>query len=126
MKLSIDEKSAVPIFQQIIDGFERLILTGGLTEGSFLPSVREFAIGHSINPNTVSKAYQTLQTKSLVEAVRGLGLKVKKINSKAADQRCKVILEEKVSEIVALAKSLNISTEGLTELILQKTEGAKK
>lgn len=103
LALKIDTDSNVPLFQQIIDGLELQILMGNLKPGDFLPSVREFALAHSLNPNTVSKAYQLLQSQGLIEAIRGLGLKVSPMASKDAEKRKAEILEQKVAEISDLA-----------------------
>ncbi|MES2964016.1 MAG: GntR family transcriptional regulator, partial [Bdellovibrionota bacterium] len=65
----IDPTSQTPIFQQIVDELEKRILTGELSAGDFLPSVREFAVANSVNPNTIAKAYQQLQSLGLVESV---------------------------------------------------------
>jgi GntR family transcriptional regulator len=62
----IDAQSGVPIFKQIIDQIKRAIATGMLKPDEQLPTVRELAEEHSINPNTVAKAYQNLELLGLV------------------------------------------------------------
>jgi DNA-binding transcriptional regulator YhcF (GntR family) len=123
-KSFIDVNSETPIFQQIINETERQILVGELKEGDFLMSVREFATNHTINPNTVAKAYQNLQTMGLVESVRGKGLKVKKIKEKTASNRKEDLIKEKVMDLILVSNSLNISNSELIELI--KSLGRKK
>jgi GntR family transcriptional regulator len=119
-KSFIDAHSAVPIFQQIVDEIERNILTGELKEGDFLTSVREFAVKNTVNPNTVAKAYQMLQTLELVEPVRGLGLKVKKISEKQAAQRRRELLNEKFDELIRLATSLGITKDEIVQIISER------
>ncbi|MEZ4740979.1 MAG: GntR family transcriptional regulator [Bdellovibrionota bacterium] len=123
-KSFIDINSQIPIFQQIVNETERQILVGELRDGDFLISVREFASVHTINPNTVSKAYQLLQTMGLVEAIRGKGLKVKKIEDKIAASRKESILKERIFDLIQLSKALNISKHDLIEII--KANGEKK
>ena len=117
VKISIDGNSDSPIFQQIIDGLEGLILIGKIQEGEFLPSVREFAVQHSVNPNTVSKAYQVLQTMDVVEAVRGTGLKVKRLKASHTDHRRMEILKAKTKELMDLAQKLEVTPNELITLI---------
>lgn len=123
-KLVIDFNSQIPIFQQIVNEVERQILIGELKEDDFLTSVREFAVANTVNPNTVAKAYQILQTMELVESVRGKGLRVKKLKDKAATARRDDIISEKIAGLIQLAESLKISQDDLINLI--KTIGRKK
>ena len=123
-KIRIDFKSSTPIFQQIVNELERAILVGLVAEGSFLPSVREFAVANTVNPNTVAKAYQILQTMELAEVVRGKGLIVKKIKQKAADDRRDDLVQDKISELIKLGNSLHYSVDDLVQML--KNHGRKK
>ncbi|MEO0499150.1 MAG: GntR family transcriptional regulator [Pseudomonadota bacterium] len=67
-------QDARPIYLQIRDRIAAAILDGVYDVGEPLPSVRVLAAREHVNPLTVSKAYQELQTAGLVEARRGLGL----------------------------------------------------
>jgi GntR family transcriptional regulator len=66
-----------PIYRQLRDGVVHMILDGVLKEGDPLPSVRNVAAEHRVNPLTVLKAYQELVDEQLVETRRGLGMFVK-------------------------------------------------
>lgn len=66
-----------PIYQQLRDRTIASILSGELTEGDLLPSVRQVAVDLQINPLTVSKAYQGLVDEALVELQRGIGMRIK-------------------------------------------------
>ncbi len=66
-----------PIYRQLRDGVVAMILDGVLKEGDPLPSVRNVAAEHRVNPLTVLKAYQQLVDEELVETKRGLGMFVK-------------------------------------------------
>lgn len=61
-----------PIYRQIRDLIIDRILTLG--DGAMLPSVRALAAEAGVNPLTVAKAYQDLQTSGLVRAKKGVGL----------------------------------------------------
>ncbi len=62
----IDAKSGAPIFKQIIDQVKRAIATGMLKSDEQLPTVRELAEEHSLNPNTIARAYQGLELMGFV------------------------------------------------------------
>ncbi len=69
----IDPMSRQPVYEQIIEQTERLILTGLLKEGEQIPSVRNLSIELSINPNTVQKAYSELDLRGVIHSVPGKG-----------------------------------------------------
>ena len=64
------------VFEQIASNYKKLIITGVLKEGEFLPSCRELARELGINPNTVAKAYKTLEDEGYVIAVIKKGVYV--------------------------------------------------
>lgn len=116
-EIKIDEKSSVSIFQQIVDGIERLILTCDLQPEDFISSVREFATKHAVNPNTVAKAYALLQARGLVEPVRGMGLRVIKQTSAALSRRRQELLHESARSAVDEAAALGFSKSDLISAI---------
>ena len=69
----IDNFSRTPIYEQLIEQFERFILTGALTPGAQIPSVRSLSVQLSINPNTVQKAYSELDSRALIYSLPGKG-----------------------------------------------------
>lgn len=71
--ITIDYQSRVPIYEQIIDRFQMLILKGVLEPGSQMPSVRSLAVKLSINPNTIQKAYTQLEQQGYIYPVKGRG-----------------------------------------------------
>ncbi|MCH7742114.1 MAG: GntR family transcriptional regulator, partial [Proteobacteria bacterium] len=68
MKIKIDNTSATPVFQQIIDSIHFAINTGELATGEKLPSIRKLASENEIATNTVAKAYRQLEFRGLVSA----------------------------------------------------------
>src|SRR5580765_6851261 len=63
-----------PIYRQVRDREDAMILEGVLKEGDPLPSVRKVAAEYRVNPLTVLKGYQQLVDEGLVETRRGLGM----------------------------------------------------
>lgn len=61
------------IFQQIADQIRERILEGEWQAGERIPSIRELAIDLGVNPNTVTKSYQALLDRTIIENQRGRG-----------------------------------------------------
>ena len=71
--LNINIMSDQPIYEQIIRNIKELSLKKILKAKDQLPSVRKMASMLSVNPNTVSKAYQELERQNIIITVRGRG-----------------------------------------------------
>ena len=63
-----------PIFLQIRQQLVEMILNGSILNGEAMPSVRQIAMDLSVNPLTVTKAYQSLVDLEVVTKKRGLGM----------------------------------------------------
>jgi GntR family transcriptional regulator len=53
-----------------------MVSSGQLQPGSELPSVRELAVSHAVNPMTISKAYSLLEAEGLLERQRGKAMTI--------------------------------------------------
>lgn len=69
----IDLKNRKPIYEQVVENFKRMIISGGLSEGSRVPSIRDMAKELGVNPNTVQKAYRELESNGYFYTVLGQG-----------------------------------------------------
>jgi GntR family transcriptional regulator len=63
--------SGVPIYRQLLDQIRRMAASGQLPPGTELPSIRDLALTHAINPMTVSKVYTLLEAEGVLERHRG-------------------------------------------------------
>jgi GntR family transcriptional regulator len=63
--------SGVPIYRQIIDQVNRMVISGYLKPGDELPSVRQVASDLEVNQMTISKAYSLLEAAGVLERNRG-------------------------------------------------------
>ena len=71
--LQLNYKSGVPICDQIVNGFIRMKALGLSKGGDQLPSVRALAVELCVNPNTIQKAYQMLESAGIIYSVKGKG-----------------------------------------------------
>ena len=69
----LDYKDARPIYEQVVDKFQKLILTGALEPNTKMPPVRSLAVELSINPNTIQRAYAELERRGFIYSVKGRG-----------------------------------------------------
>ena len=61
------------IYLQIADYVCEHILLGKWSVDEKVPSVREMAVALEVNPNTVMRTYELLQTKNIINNKRGIG-----------------------------------------------------
>lgn len=69
----LDSHSGVAPYLQLVQQVKQALRLGFLTVGDQLPTVREVVAHLAINPNTVFKAYRTLEMEGLVGSRPGLG-----------------------------------------------------
>lgn len=115
-----------PIYEQIKDKFIELIINNALREGDKLPSVRELASMLTVNPNTISKAYSKLEDDGMIETLKGKGSFVKVGAKELVLAYNYEILMNKINDVLATAKNLNIKFNALVDLekqVLDKLEG---
>jgi len=115
-----------PLFFQLIELIKDRILSGKLSEGESLPSVRQLSQDFSINPQTVLKATQVLVQENIIEKRRGIGMFIKTgaFNTLVSINKQK-FSEHELVELVQRAKLLNISQEQLLSLISSVFEDEK-
>ena len=63
----------IPIYIQLVEAMKLQIIAGTLNPGERIPSVRELAITHRVNPNTMQKALSELEEIGLIYTERTNG-----------------------------------------------------
>lgn len=89
----IDYKDRRPIYEQIVEKFQQMIICGVMEPDSPMPSVRSLAMELSINPNTIQRAYQELEREGYIYTMKGKGSFVSE-SSEAADSKREEIKRE--------------------------------
>lgn len=69
----IDQRSSLPIYEQILQSVETMIVSGALLKNEQLPSVRSVANDLAVNPNTIQKAYGLLEERGIIYSRPGHG-----------------------------------------------------
>lgn len=73
MQLSIDFRSKIPIYVQIVEQVKQQVAAGGLPPGEQLPTVRQLAADLRVNFNTVARSYRLLDEAGLISTQQGRG-----------------------------------------------------
>lgn len=69
----LDYRDKRPIYEQIVEKLERLIVGGALEADTKMPSVRNLGMELSVNPNTIQRAYTQLEQEGYLYTVSGRG-----------------------------------------------------
>ena len=118
----LDYRDTRPLYEQIVDKFQMLILSGALEPNSRMPSVRSLAVELSINPNTIQRAYSELERNGFLYTVKGKGNYVAYSDS-LKDVRKQEILE-KIRDLKKEALSMGMTVKELTEFLEQEDTAA--
>jgi GntR family transcriptional regulator len=117
--------SGVPLYRQLYEQVRRLVASGQLAPGTELPSIRELAVTHAINPMTVSKVYARLESEGVLERNRGKPLTV------AAQRRPQVplgarleTLDPALEALVLAAQQLELGAGDVIQALRKKWENS--
>ena len=116
INFSVNLKSGIPIYEQVIYAVKKAIVSGQLREGDPFPSVGELSKELRINPNTAQKIVTNLVQEKLLEIKPGIGSMVSKLSNATEEQRHN-ILNTEVEKLVIETKRLSIKKGELIEAI---------
>lgn len=110
--LTIQPTSPEPIYRQIVEQLRRLIAGGQIAPGELLPSVRDVAGFHAINPMTVSRAYGMAESEGLLERLRGKGMVVAQAHRSTQTQAQRLgLLEPQLQALARQTTELELPAE---------------
>ncbi|RXZ83529.1 GntR family transcriptional regulator [Paenibacillaceae bacterium] len=117
--IQLNEQSAEPLYHQVEVQLRALIVSGQLTEGTLLPSIREFAQQLKCSVITVRRVYQDLESEGLLRTRQGTGTFVASVG---ADERDRHRLESVISAFeIAVEAAMRVQCdEGEIESIFRR------
>jgi DNA-binding transcriptional regulator YhcF (GntR family) len=117
-QIRIDLEAGVPAVRQIMDGLRVLLVEGGLTPGTELPSVRRLAMELGVHFNTVAEAYRQLAAEGWLDLKHGRGaIVVQRAIPPTPNRDRTEDFRNRLRGLVAQIRSEGISAEGIaTEL----------
>ncbi len=107
-----------PIYLQNVDLMQEKILQGDWREEERIPSVREMGAMVGVNPNTIVRSYQLLESQEIIYNKRGLGYFVKDGAVARIKENVKnEFIANELPQFKAKAQMLGITKEELVELL---------
>ena len=116
MNIFIDNKSGLPIYDQIYSQIKSQIISGGLREDQLLPSIRNLAKDLGISVITTRRAYDELEREGFIYTVAGKGCFVAAKNTELLREETLRQIEEHLQEIRNLAAACGLSREDIIEM----------
>src|SRR5690606_10216738 len=118
----LNPQSGTPIYRQLVEQVRRLVASGQLAPGAALPSVRELALEHAVNPMTISKAYAQLESEGVLVRNRGKPMTVAQRPRPAPLRDRLRQIEDEVDRLVLAAQQLELEPEQVMTLIEKRWE----
>lgn len=116
MFFSIETSGDVPIYEQIVRQVKLAVADGVLVGGQMVPSVRQLAGELAINPNTIARAYQQLQSDLVLEPLRGRGMVVRRDATARCTKARNTLVADAVRRTLSDALSGGMTPAELREL----------
>ncbi len=122
MDFSIDPKSGVPFYRQIIERVKYGIARGLLAAGDQLPTVRRLAADLSVNPNTVIRAYREMEIEGVLDTQQGSGTFVGNHRPEIDELERSRMLDQIITEFLARASNYGLTLTEVLEGLRQRKE----
>ncbi|GIN13274.1 GntR family transcriptional regulator [Shouchella clausii] len=117
MQIIISNSSKEPIYEQITNQIKSAILSGELSEGTAIPSMRKLAKDLQISVITTKRAYEELEKAGFIYSIVGKGSFVAEQNLEVMREKKLRVIEEQLSTVIANSREIGLSLEDLQELL---------
>ena len=117
MNVVISNQSGVPIYEQIKEQIKASILSGELSEGTPLPSLRQLAPDLQVSLVTTTRAYSELELEGFVQTMPGKGVYVKKIDDAFVRDKYLKETEEALATAIQRGKLAGLSIDDLHKIM---------
>lgn len=120
---TLNPASGIPIYRQLMEQIRRMVASNQLKPGDALPSVRELALQHAVNPMTISKAYSMLEAEGLLERQRGKAMTIATQHHARESKTARLqYLQPALDHLVMAARQLELGTEDVVKAVRQYME----
>ncbi len=113
-----------PIYEQVKDSLRKMMLTGAISPGEKLPSVRQMAASLAVNPNTIQRAVEALEREGYVCTVQGKGSFATGAGS--ADEHRRETLLAKLDALFEELRLLGVTAEEISQRYAAGKDTAEK
>lgn len=122
MLIVLDQTNPLPMYEQIVGQVKQRILSGDLSPGTPLPSIRQLAAQLVISVMTTKRAYQELEAEGLIVTRPGVGSVVAPLTEEQIQQLRVVDLEQQLLAVVGEARRRGVDDETVIDLLRQVME----
>lgn len=122
MNIFIDNRSGLPIYDQIYSQIKSQIMSGALDADEALPSIRGLAKELRISVITTKRAYDELEKEGFIYTIAGKGCFVAPKNTELLREENLRKIEEHMIEIIRLSHSCGLSGEELLDMLRYEME----
>ena len=123
MKITILPQGTMAIYEQIVNQLKNEIVTGELTPGEALPSIRMLAADLSVSVITTKRAYEELEKEGLIRSVAGKGFYVCESNQDYLKEKQLMMLEKRLAELISDARQAGMSCRDFVDMATVLYEG---
>lgn len=124
--LRVSGDNPEPLYQQIINEIRRLILTGELSPGDPMPSVRELAQKLTTSVITTRRAYLELEREGLLTTRQGLGTFVAQVDREALREAARRLAARLFARALDEARSLGLEDEEIRAIFNRVLQGGNE
>lgn len=117
MKIIILPQGTMAIYEQIVNQLKNAIVTGELSAGEALPSIRALAAELGVSVITTKRAYEELEQEGLIRSVAGKGFYVCEYNTDYLREKQLMMLEKRLGEVINEARQAGLSCGELIEMV---------
>ncbi|GAA0783121.1 GntR family transcriptional regulator [Hathewaya limosa] len=117
MNIVLSNTSEKPLYKQIKDQIKSAILKGELKNQELLPSIRNFSTDLKVSVLTIRRVYDELEKEGFVKSQAGKGTFVLAGNTDLMQDTKRLIVEDKMFDMVSTAKSMGISKKELVDMM---------
>lgn len=117
MVVLIDNKSGLPIYDQIYSQIKSQIINGDLKEDEALPSIRSLAKDLRISVITTKRAYDELEKEGFIYTVPAKGCFVARKNVELLREENLKKIEDHMQKIMELSASCNLTKADIADML---------
>ncbi len=114
--LSWEFSADKPIFRQLVEILIRDIVSGKRASGEKMPTVRELALDAGVNPNTVQRAYNDIESRGLIVTRRGDGSYITN-DKKLVSELSGICLDNAIAEFITDVRALGFDDETVIDRV---------
>lgn len=118
MNIIIRNTGETPIYEQIVSQIKGAIISGEMTEGEPLPSIRLLAKELRISVITTKRAYEELEREGFIVTMSGKGSFVASRNMELIREEQRRLMEQSLIAAISAAKTAGVGKDELADLIV--------